>query len=123
MRGEDLKKRVAGVLALNQELGTGFANIYTRLGKQAVSKENGSVVGSVIGNQRTFCNLPKKDAARFWQEAINDAASDEVLAHMSKSRSIVAPVLQIGANYYQICSFRKIIQVTMRSRRQLGSCL
>lgn len=84
MKGEELKKRVAGMATLNRELKVGFANLYTRLGRQAVSKENGSMVGSVIGNQRTFCNLPKKEGREFWHEAINDAAADEAGAHMSK---------------------------------------
>lgn len=84
MKGEELRKRVAGMVTLNKELHVGFGNLYTRLGKKAVSKETGSVVGSVIGNQRTFCNLPKKDAKEFWHEAINDAASDETGAHMSR---------------------------------------
>jgi hypothetical protein len=83
MKGEELRKRVAGMASLNKELSIGFGNLYTRLGKKAVNKETGSVVGSVIGNQRTFCNLPKKDGKEFWHEAINDAASDETGAHMS----------------------------------------
>jgi hypothetical protein len=83
MRGEDLKKRVNSVIKLNQELKVGWANLYTRLGKQAKAQD-GSMVGSVIGNQRTFCNLPKKDAMVYFHEAINDAASDETWAHMSK---------------------------------------
>jgi len=84
MKGEELKKRVARVLRLNQELQIGFANLYTRLGKRATNQD-GSMVGSVIGNQRTFCNLPKTDAKLYFHEAINDAASDETLAHMCKS--------------------------------------
>ena len=86
MKGEELRKRVAGMLRLNKELDVGFANLYTRLGKKAVSKENGSMVGAVVGNTRTFCNLPKKEGRESWQEAINDAASDESSAHMSKFR-------------------------------------
>ncbi|KAL3423248.1 hypothetical protein PVAG01_04995 [Phlyctema vagabunda] len=82
MKGEELKKRVAGVVAMNKELNVGFANLYTRLGKRAVNKE-GSLVGSVVGNQRTFCNMPKKDASAFFHPAINDAAQDETSAHMT----------------------------------------
>jgi hypothetical protein len=85
MKRAELEKRVAGMGQLNKELHVGFANLYTRLGKKAVSKETGSMVGSFIGNQRTFCNLPKvKD---FWREAINDAAADETGAHMSTSNT------------------------------------
>jgi hypothetical protein len=85
MKGEELRKRVSGMVTLHKELDVGFGNIYTRLGKRAVSKADGTtLVGSVIGNQRTFCNLPKKESKDFWHEAINDAAEDETSAHMSK---------------------------------------
>lgn len=87
MRGEDLKKRMSGVIRLNKEMGIGFADIYTRLGKKAQNQE-GNMVGSIVGNQRTFCNLPKKDAIVYFHEAINDAASDETSAHMSKLRVV-----------------------------------
>jgi hypothetical protein len=87
MRGEDLKNRVSGVVKLNRELGVGFANLYTRLGKKAQGRD-GSMVGSVIGNQRTFCNLPKKDDMIYFHEAINDTASDETSAHMSKHHTV-----------------------------------
>ncbi|KAK6611542.1 hypothetical protein QC760_009438 [Botrytis cinerea] len=83
MKGEELKKRVAGMVNLEKELEVGWANLYTRLGKEAVSKADGSLVGSVIGNQRTFCNLPKTSAKDFFREAINDKASDETSAHMT----------------------------------------
>lgn len=72
MKGEELRKRVAGMETLNKELDVEFANLYTRLGKKALSKNDGSMVGSVIGNQRTFCNLPKSEGKEFWHEAIND---------------------------------------------------
>ncbi|KAG9237741.1 hypothetical protein BJ875DRAFT_438167 [Amylocarpus encephaloides] len=83
MKGEELKKRVNGLVTLNKQMDIGWANLYTRLGNQAVSKETGSMVGSVIGNQRTFCNLPKSEAKIFWREAINDKAQDEAGAHMT----------------------------------------
>lgn len=82
MKGEELKKRVSGMVTLNKELQVGFANLYTRLGKKALSQKDGSMVGSVIGNQRTFCNLPKRESAPLWHDAINDLAPDEVQAHM-----------------------------------------
>lgn len=81
-RGEELKDRVRTMVRLNQELDIGFANLYTRLGKAAAPKQI-SMVGTVLGNQRTFCNLPSKLAAGVWKEAINDAATDETGAHMS----------------------------------------
>ncbi|TAQ84168.1 hypothetical protein B7494_g7513 [Chlorociboria aeruginascens] len=83
MKGEELKKRVSGLVSLNKELKIGYADLYTRLGKKALSKNDGSMVGSVIGNTRTFCNLPKGDAKGYFYEAINDAATDETWAHMS----------------------------------------
>ncbi|KAL8381490.1 hypothetical protein RB595_005653 [Gaeumannomyces hyphopodioides] len=79
-RGEELKRRVAYMSRARSELGIGFGNLYTRLGKAAPSKQV-SMAGSVVGNQRTFCNLPAKAAAGTWLEAVNDAAADETLAH------------------------------------------
>lgn len=81
MRGEELKKRVAAVIRTHNAKDVGFVNLYTRLGQQAQNKD-GSMVGSVIGNTRTFCNLPKGEAKAFFEEAINDAARDEISAHM-----------------------------------------
>ena len=83
MKGEELKKRVGGMVKLNKELHVGFCNLYTTLGKKALSKTDGSMVGSVIGHQRTFCNLPKKESKPFWHDATNDAAPDEIQAHMA----------------------------------------
>ncbi|KAF9771134.1 hypothetical protein IL306_011236 [Fusarium sp. DS 682] len=81
-RGEELRKRVACLLQLRQELDVGFANLYTRLGKAAPSKQI-NVVGTVLGQDRTFCNLPKKQPGGVWKEAINDKATDEAGAHMN----------------------------------------
>lgn len=81
-RGEELKKRVANMVRLNRELDVGFANLYTRLGEAASSKQV-STVGLVLGKDRTFCNLPLKQAAGKWIEASNDAAKDETGAHMA----------------------------------------
>lgn len=86
-RGEELKTRVVKMTRLDKELGVGFANMYTRLGKAASSKQV-SMVGTVLGNQRTFCNLPSKQAAGLWKEAINDKAKDEIGAHMGKFVSL-----------------------------------
>ena len=83
VKGEELKKRVAGVVRLDHELGVGFANLYTRLGKKAMNKD-GTLVGSVIGHTRTFCNIPKSEVKKYFKEAINDSAKDETLAHMGK---------------------------------------
>ncbi|RKU45181.1 hypothetical protein DL546_007076 [Coniochaeta pulveracea] len=81
-RKEELRRRVAYMARLNRDLGVGFGNHYTRLGKAAKTKEVG-MVGTVLGSERTFCVVPKKEAAGEWKEAINDAATDEISAHMS----------------------------------------
>ncbi|EKD19833.1 uncharacterized protein L3040_002482 [Drepanopeziza brunnea f. sp. 'multigermtubi'] len=89
MKGEELRTRVSSLVTLNRELGVGWANIYTRLGSKALSKSDGTtLVGSVVGHQRTFCNLPsgrdeKVGGRDFWREAVNDAAGDETGAHIS----------------------------------------
>ncbi|EFY93354.1 hypothetical protein MAC_00592 [Metarhizium acridum CQMa 102] len=81
-RAEELKKRVGFVVRLHEELGVGFANLYTRLGKGASSKKI-SMAGTVLGKDRTFCNLPKTMNAGDWIEAVNDEAGDETVAHMT----------------------------------------
>lgn len=82
-RAEELKKRVACMVQLNREVGIGFANLYTRLGKAAPSKEV-SMVGTVLGKERTFCNLPNKMDAGMWKQAVNDKTTDETSAHMGQ---------------------------------------
>jgi hypothetical protein len=100
MKGQELQKRVAGIVRLNNELHVGFGNLYTRLGKKAVSKSDGkTMVGSVIGNQRTFCNLPKKESKEFWHEAINDEAGDETWAHMCKWLGLSTLPALISSSY------------------------
>jgi hypothetical protein len=80
-RKEELRRRVAYMVRLNRDLGVGFGNHYTRLGKAASSRQVG-MVGTVLGSQRTFCVVPKREAAGDWKEAVNDAATDEIGAHM-----------------------------------------
>ncbi|KAI5862291.1 hypothetical protein GGS23DRAFT_597516 [Durotheca rogersii] len=81
-RGEELRARVGHMVRLERELGVGFANLYTRLGKGAAARQVG-LVGSVIGGDRTFCNLPSaKHNAGLWRAAVNDKAWDETGAHM-----------------------------------------
>ncbi|KAL2877715.1 hypothetical protein SGCOL_007054 [Colletotrichum sp. CLE4] len=81
-KGAELQKRVQYMVKLNKELDVGFANLYTRLGKAAGSKEV-SVVGTVLGRDRTFCNLPKRDNGGMWRQAVNDVATEETQAHMN----------------------------------------
>lgn len=82
-RAEELKKRVKCMVQLRDELNLGFANLYTRLGKAADSQQI-SMVGTVLGKDRTFCNLPKKMDAGDWRAAVNDKAADETTAHICK---------------------------------------
>lgn len=96
-KGEELRKRVAYMGRLDKELGVGFANLYTRLGKAASSKQV-SMVGTVLGSQRTFCNLPSKQIVGVWKEAINDAATDETWAHMSMFEPKENPAYEKLAN-------------------------
>ncbi|KAK1633605.1 hypothetical protein BDP81DRAFT_463316 [Colletotrichum phormii] len=81
-KGAELQKRMQYMVKLNGELDVGFANLYTRLGKAAGSKEV-SVVGTVLGRDRTFCNLPKRDNGGMWRQAVNDVATEETQAHMN----------------------------------------
>ena len=89
MRGEELKTRMTAVVAANSERGVGFADLYTTLGKGAseagVSVAGGFVeIGGTDGKDRTFCNLPTRTEWKgFFEQAINNKASDEVLAHMN----------------------------------------
>lgn len=94
-RGEDLRRRVAYMVRAHKELGVGFGVLYTRLGQGAAAKQQQvagmggtNMVGTVLGSQRTFCNLPGKkggpDRSGLWEEAVNDNASDETGAHMCK---------------------------------------
>lgn len=79
-RAEELKKRVQCMVQLSEEMKLGYANLYTRLGKAAAPKQT-SVVGTIMGKDRTFCNLPKEMQAGEWKQAVNDKATDEISAH------------------------------------------
>ena len=81
-RAEELKKRVSYMGRLQEELDIGFTNVYTRLGIAASNKQVG-MAETVLGKDRTFCVLPKKNAGGGeWRQAINDEAKDEVSAHI-----------------------------------------
>lgn len=64
-RKEELRRRVAYMVRLSKELGVGFGNLYTRLGQAAGAKQV-STVGTVLGSERTFCVVPKRDQAGDW---------------------------------------------------------
>lgn len=103
MKPEQLNKRTSMIVRLNKEIDLGFANLYTRLGKKAVSQDGkGTLVGVVMGNQRTFCNLPKKEGERgIWREAVNDLAGDETGAHMSELLSDFPPIHPKSIHVYK----------------------
>jgi hypothetical protein len=82
-RGEELRKRLAAIVELKEEHNLGFSNIYTTLG-QAVSGKNASPYASgVVGEERTFCTLPKSELSKYFLKAVNDKATSEPLAHMN----------------------------------------
>ncbi|KAF2276803.1 uncharacterized protein EI97DRAFT_458137 [Westerdykella ornata] len=85
-RPEELRRRLANVVRLSEELHVGFANMYTALG-HAVNAQNEKKAapwtGKVAGIDRTFCNLPKGELKRFFIPAVNDKATEETWAHMS----------------------------------------
>lgn len=94
-RGEELRRRVAYMARVQNELGVGFGVLYTRLGKGATALQQQvagiggtNMVGTVLGSQRTFCNLPSKrngpERLGVWEEAVNEQAGDETSAHMGK---------------------------------------
>jgi hypothetical protein len=80
-RKEELRRRVAYMVRLNKEVGIGFGNLYTRLGQSAGAKQVG-MVGTVLGNERTFCVVPQRDQAGDWRPAVNDKAKEEIGAHV-----------------------------------------
>ncbi|PHH70900.1 hypothetical protein CDD82_6862 [Ophiocordyceps australis] len=92
-RGEELKKRLACMSRLSNELDMGFANFYTLLGPAAAQRQ-ATVSGTVLGPQRTFCNLPKATTAPAWRPAVNKAASDEPSAHMNMFDASKNPAYQ-----------------------------
>ncbi|EEP78495.1 predicted protein [Uncinocarpus reesii 1704] len=111
-RPEELRRRLAGITQLRRERGLGCANIYTRLGRGAVTVPSDVTGEKGDGGQRfsisrhilrskvrTFCNLPRdveggeeeertrggesKEMGMEWIEAVNDRAADETKAHMT----------------------------------------
>ncbi|KAI9716261.1 MAG: hypothetical protein M1812_005486 [Candelaria pacifica] len=82
MRGEELKKRLVSVVKLEEDHGLGFADMFTTLGTAAAST-SGKVSSGLVGEQRTFCVLPKSNARKLFIKQVNDAATDETQAHMS----------------------------------------
>jgi hypothetical protein len=90
-RPEALKQRVAYMAKLSSELNVGYANVYTRLGKGAESKTV-SMVGTVLGKDRTFCVVPSKQPSGKWIDNVNDTAADEATAHISTLLTLISPI-------------------------------
>jgi len=86
MRGEELRRRAAAVQALSGGgSGVGWVNLYTKLGQRAAREAREAGRTGEWERERTFCNLPKGSVGTHWREEVNDAAGDEVGAHMSGS--------------------------------------
>ncbi|KIW03475.1 hypothetical protein, variant [Verruconis gallopava] len=80
-RGEELTKRLKSIIALEEEQGFGFANLYTTLGRAVEGKSQWA--SSVVGSERTFCTIPKSDAKKYFFPQVNDKATAETWAHMN----------------------------------------
>jgi len=80
-RGEELKKRLASIIKLEEEHGFGFSNLYTCLGAAVEGKSQWAA--GVVGEQRTFCTIPKSDVKKYWIKQVNDKATAETYAHMN----------------------------------------
>ena len=114
-RGAEMAQRVESVVKLGDRYGIGFADFYTKLGRQGETK----VAGQLVGEERTFCVVPKeakqdrgeggrspakkqkmepgaKSMKGHWVEAINTTSKDEVTAH----RAMFTPGDHPG--YYQM---------------------
>ncbi|KAB8360937.1 hypothetical protein FH972_024669 [Carpinus fangiana] len=85
-RGEELRQRLEAVRALGASHDMGFANLYTLLGRNAGAlpgESKKSLAARVLGEDRTFCNVPKStDAKQAWHIAKNEKAGNEIEAHM-----------------------------------------
>ncbi|GAM89061.1 hypothetical protein ANO11243_070950 [Dothideomycetidae sp. 11243] len=110
-KGAELSRRVEHVAELGERHGVGFADFYTKLGRKDAGANNSSnnnnvnVAGQLLGEERTFCVVPKDAAKRAhrddggsptkkrktlqdkqsmkgtWIEAVNTLSGDEVTAH------------------------------------------
>ncbi|KAF2156564.1 hypothetical protein K461DRAFT_305 [Myriangium duriaei CBS 260.36] len=97
-RGAELAQRVEAVVKLSEQHAIGFADFYTKLGKKEGETK---VAGQILGEERTFCVVPK-EAKRTeggspakkrktieekramkgnWIEAVNTVSEDEITAH------------------------------------------
>jgi hypothetical protein len=84
-KGQELQKRIANIVRLEQESSFAFANLYTCLGRAVEGKaSNPEWASGILGSERTFCvlPLPKSEARPYFYPMINDKATAETGAHM-----------------------------------------
>ena len=109
VRGEELKTRMASLIAAHKDRGIGFADMYTVLGAGAPTKPGTSVAGGFVEigggkepGDRTFCNLPTREEWKdYWEGAVNDKVAEEIGAHMSMFLPRENP------GYYKLCEKAK----------------
>jgi pimeloyl-ACP methyl ester carboxylesterase len=87
-RAAELEERVRAVERLVRgPFGVGFADFYTALGeaarREARQQPGMGWAAKAVGDDRTFCVLPKSGLQRFFVRATNDAATTETSAHMN----------------------------------------
>lgn len=81
-KGAELDQRLQAIMDLEDDHDFGFLNMYTALGKAVEGKSSWS--SGVLGDQRTFCSLPKNSQRlSYFIKAKNDAATDEISAHQA----------------------------------------
>ena len=123
-RGEVLRARITRVVEVHRQLGVGFGNLYTQLGKGAPARTHPTPVGaagSLLGissSRRTFCNLPSgQTPSGEWRPAINDMAREETGAHMAMFEATTNP------NYTQLLGDARdmIVQWTVDTAWYEGS--
>ncbi|KAF6238329.1 hypothetical protein HO173_003609 [Letharia columbiana] len=114
-KGKELKSRLESIAKLNKERGIGFADLITGLGKGASQQKKSGTplaggfveIGAVEGmapNGRTFCTSPKSERNRkFFEEAKNDKASDEMQARMNMFGA------SGNSGYFALCERAKVL--------------
>ncbi len=107
-RAEELRRRVAAIVALEEARGLGFADVYVCLGK-GVGLDfaaEGEGEGEMV-RERTFVTVPSpgEQARRFWRRTVHDRATSEPAAHMS----LFAP--RVNPGYYAMGDLAKELVV------------
>lgn len=97
-RGAELDNRLTSITELEESHDFGFLNVYTALGRAVEGKSSWS--SGVLGEQRTFCLLPKNEQRRkYFLKATNDAATDEISAHQAMFGPRTNPAYHSLAEY------------------------